>query len=195
MFGDPVMNVKGWEVKPLSKICTNLDSQRVPITASDREKGVYPYYGASGIVDYVDGFLFDEDLLLVSEDGANLLARVTPIAFAVSGRVWVNNHAHVLRFTEKATQLYVEHRINGIDISIYITGTAQPKLNQAQLNLLPIPLPPLALQNRFAAFVEQVDKSKFVGHKCIKKYTCSIESIRRAILELCNGILFRGWSK
>lgn len=93
MFGDPETNPNGWEYKKLSEICQNLDSKRVPITSSERKKGIYPYYGASGIVDYVDDYIFDDNLLLVSEDGANLLSRVTPIAFEVKGKIWVNNHA------------------------------------------------------------------------------------------------------
>jgi type I restriction enzyme S subunit len=93
-----VENGKGWVTKYLNEIALNLDSRRVPITKRDRTAGEYPYYGASGIVDYVDDFIFEGDALLVSEDGANLLARSTPIAFSVSGKYWVNNHAHVLKF-------------------------------------------------------------------------------------------------
>ena len=90
----------------------------------------------------MEEYIFDEELLLVSEDGANLLARVTPIAFPSFGKVWVNNHAHVLRFDNAFTQCYVENLLNMIDISHYVTGTAQPKLNQAKLNTIPIPEPP-----------------------------------------------------
>jgi type I restriction enzyme S subunit len=181
MFGDPVMNPMGWEIKLLSDICENLDSRRIPITYGDRKKGSYPYYGASGIVDYVEDYIFNENLLLVSEDGANLLARVTPIAFSVSGQIWVNNHAHVLRFAEMATQIYVEHRINRIDISTYITGTAQPKLNQAQLNAFQIPLPPLDHQNRFADFVRAADKSKFEMKQGLKK----LELLFKSLMQKC----------
>ena len=119
MFGDPVANTKGWAVKHLPDISENLDSHRIPITSGSRKIGQYPYYGASGIVDYVEDYIFDEDLLLISEDGANLLARVTPIAFPSSGKVWVNNHAHVLRFCDASTQCYVECLLNMIDISHY----------------------------------------------------------------------------
>ena len=135
-----------WELVPLGAICENLDGKRRPITKSDRKPGPYPYYGASGIVDHVEGYIFDEPLLLVSEDGANLVARSTPIAFSVSGKIWVNNHAHALRFREMATQRFVEQYLNAISISVYVTGAAQPKLNQAQLNSIPIPLPPLDKQ-------------------------------------------------
>jgi type I restriction enzyme S subunit len=132
---------EGWVETTLDKISTNLDSQRIPITKSDRKAGQYPYYGASGIVDYVEDYIFDGDTLLISEDGANLLARSTPIAFSVSGRYWVNNHAHILKFEDMATQRYVEFYIGSIRLDEYITGAAQPKLNQRALNSIPIPIP------------------------------------------------------
>ena len=158
MFGDPVANPTRWQKKRFDAICENLDSRRIPITASERKAGIYPYYGASGIVDYVDGYIFDEDMLLISEDGANLIARVTPIAFSVSGKVWVNNHAHVVRFSDICTQKYVEYYFSMIDISNYISGTAQPKLNQSKLNSMLIPIPKIELQKEFLEFCNQIDK-------------------------------------
>ena len=124
----------------LDKICENLDYMRKPITGKDRIEGSIPYYGASGVVDYVKDNIFDEELLLISEDGANLLARTTPIAFSIRGKTWVNNHAHVLRFSDKKLQRFVELYLNGIKLDSYITGTAQPKLNQKMLNSIPIPI-------------------------------------------------------
>ena len=163
LFGDPETNPKGWTRQRLDQICENLDSRRVPITSTDRKAGNYPYYGASGIVDYVKDYIFDEDILLISEDGANLVMRSTPIAFSVSGKVWVNNHAHVVRFESKATQKYIEICFALTDISGSITGTAQPKLNQAKLNAMMFCVPPIELQEQFATFVEQTDKSKLCG--------------------------------
>ena len=160
MFGDPLSNPKGWQTKRFDSICENLDSRRKPITASEREAGKYPYYGASGIVDYVADYIFDEDILLVSEDGANLLMRSTPIAFSVSGKVWVNNHAHVVRFNDKGLQKYIEVCFSMIDISNQITGSAQPKLNQAKLNAMFFPIPDKKLTDSFLEFLVQVDKSK-----------------------------------
>jgi type I restriction enzyme S subunit len=130
-----------WPTKTLDQISTNLDYRRVPITKGDRKAGDFPYYGASGIVDYVDDYIFDGDALLVSEDGANLLARSTPIAFSVSGRYWVNNHAHILQFADIVTQRFVEYFLESIPLDEYITGAAQPKLNQRALNSIPIPIP------------------------------------------------------
>ena len=168
MFGDPILNEKNWKICYLNNISENLDAERIPITAKNRNKGKIPYYGASGIIDYVENYIFNENLLLISEDGANLLTRVLPIAFSVTGKIWVNNHAHVLRFYNSYTQTYIEYLLNMMDISNYITGTAQPKLNQAKLNEILIPFPPIELQNKFAEFVKQVDKSKVIFEKALK---------------------------
>lgn len=144
LFGSTLASAfgaKNWPTKYLHDISENLDRFRVPITKGDRVSGDVPYYGASGVVDYVEGFLFEEDLLLISEDGANLLARTYPIAFSISGKSWVNNHAHVLRFPDFETQEFVRLYLNSISLEPYVSGMAQPKLNQAQLNRIPIPFP------------------------------------------------------
>jgi type I restriction enzyme, S subunit len=131
---------EGWVETKLVSIAENLDSKRVPITKSERTEGEYPYYGASGIVDHVSDFLFDEELLLISEDGANLLARTYPIAFSASGKYWVNNHAHVLRFKNSKEQKFIEYYLNSISLFPYVSGMAQPKLNQKSLNNIPVPM-------------------------------------------------------
>ena len=146
-----------WEEKPLGKVAENLDNKRRPITSSDREAGDVPYYGASGIVDYVEGFIFDEDLLCVSEDGANLVARTYPIAFSISGKTWVNNHAHVLRFEHACTQKFIEVYLNSIKLDDFITGMAQPKLNKAMLDRIPIPHPRVPEQHRIASCISTLD--------------------------------------
>ena len=177
MFGDPVTNPKGWETKRFDAICENLDSRRKPITASERESGKYPYYGASGIVDYVADYIFDEDILLVSEDGANLLMRSTPIAFSVSGKVWVNNHAHVVRFNDMGLQKYIEVFFSMIDISDQITGSAQPKLNQAKLNAMLFPIPDKEFTDSFLKFFDQIDKIKVVVQKALNKTQTLFDSL------------------
>ena len=179
MFGDPVSNPMGWKRVRFDSISENLDSKRVPVTESDRKDGVYPYYGASGIVDWINDYIFDEDILLVSEDGANLLMRSTPIAFSVSGKSWVNNHAHVVRFHDFATQKFIEVYFSLIDISEYITGTAQPKLNQAKLNTMLFCWPPLSLQKQFAAFVERVDQQKQTVQQSLEK----LELMKKALMQ------------
>lgn len=148
---------KNAEVYYLNEISENCDNQRKPVTSGNRIAGEYPYYGASGIVDYVDDYLFEGDYLLISEDGANLLVRNTPIAFSISGRNWVNNHAHVLHFDTYETRKYVEIYLNSIDLSPYITGGAQPKLNQKNLNKIPILLPAPAEQARIVSILDRFD--------------------------------------
>lgn len=125
----------------LDHICENLDNKRIPITRDVRASGEYPYYGASGVIDYVEDYIFEGDALLVSEDGANLLARSTPIAFSVSGKYWVNNHAHILKFVDQELQKYVEYLLENTKLDDFITGAAQPKLTQRALNTIPIRIP------------------------------------------------------
>lgn len=177
MFGDPITNPMGWELHRFDSLCENLDSRRRPITASERETGSYPYYGASGIVDYVADYIFDENILLVSEDGANLLMRSTPIAFSVSGKVWVNNHAHVVRFEKMSMQKYIEVFFSMIDISDYITGSAQPKLNQAKLNAMMFPVPSEERLDAFLKIIEQVDKSKVAVQKALDEAQTLFDSL------------------
>lgn len=141
----------------LSDLAENLDSRRRPVTKGDRVPGDIPYYGASGVVDYVSEYIFEGDYLLVSEDGANLLARSTPIAFSISGKAWVNNHAHILRFGSYVERRFVEIYLNSIDLSPYVGGGAQPKLNQANLNKIPIPVPSSDEQDRIVAILDRFD--------------------------------------
>ena len=149
--------VFGYAVVTLEDIAENCDSMRKPVTSGKREAGEYPYYGASGIVDYVKGYIFDGDYLLVSEDGANLLARSTPIAFSISGKNWVNNHAHVLKFDCYETRRFVEFYLNSIDLAPYISGGAQPKLNQKNLNRIEIPLPSQERQKYIVDILDRFD--------------------------------------
>jgi len=146
-----------WEKKLLGNIAENLDYKRVPITGSDRVKGKIAYYGASGIIDYVKGYIFDDDLLCVSEDGANLVARTYPIAFSITGKTWVNNHAHVLKFEKYYTQVLVENYLNSMNIEDFLTGMAQPKLNRGQLDLIPLLLPKPSEQQKIADILLSVD--------------------------------------
>ena len=149
--------VFGYAVVTLEDIAENCDSMRKPVTSGKREAGEYPYYGASGIVDYVKDYIFDGDHLLVSEDGANLLARSTPIAFSISGKNWVNNHAHVLKFDCYETRRFVEFYLNSIDLALYISGGAQPKLNQKNLNRIEIPLPSQERQKYIVDILDRFD--------------------------------------
>ena len=150
---------EGWVWCRLGDLLINRDGERKPLSSSVRSKQIkkkYDYYGATGVIDKVDNYIFDEKLLLVGEDGANLLSKVKPNAFFAEGKYWVNNHAHILDATNKNLLDYVIIVINTISLDNYITGTAQPKLSQENLNKIPIPLPPLAEQHRIAQKIEQL---------------------------------------
>jgi len=173
---------EGWEEKTLPDISENLDSKRKPVTKGKRESGIYPYYGASGIVDYVSDYLFDEDILLISEDGANLVARSTPIAFSVSGKVWVNNHAHILKFKNIYTQYFVEYYFASIKIDEYVTGAAQPKFSQKSMNKLPIWIPPLSEQQRIVATLDSLKSKVDRLQANFEKISQECDALKQAIL-------------
>ena len=148
-----------WKWVRFGSIMINRDSERIPLSVAERSKleKTFDYYGASGIIDKVDKYLFDKTLLLIGEDGANLLARSTPIAFLAKGKYWVNNHAHVLDSVEDTLSLeYIMYFVNAISLAKYVTGTAQPKMNQEKMNSIPVPLPPLAEQTRIVAKIEEL---------------------------------------
>ncbi len=128
---------KHWEVKKLKHQLNFLDGRRIPLSTEERTKvqGDYPYYGASGIIDHINDYIFDEDLILISEDGANLINRSTPISFIARGQYWVNNHAHIAKPKDGNIEFWSE-RVEQVDVSIYTTGSAQPKLTiQALANI------------------------------------------------------------
>ena len=174
---------EGSKETTVNHISTNLDSKRIPITKTDRVSGEYPYYGASGVVDHVADYIFEGDTLLISEDGANLLARSTPIAFSVSGKYWVNNHAHVLKFANMATQRFVEFYLGSVKVDGYITGAAQPKLTQTALNSIPIPIPEsvdaqAGIVQRIDALTEQADRLASLS----KRKLAALEMLKRSLL-------------
>jgi len=131
-----------WVVGPVKRFFTSCNTRRIPLSGEERggRSGVYPYYGASGIIDHINEYIFDEDLILVSEDGANLLNRATPIAFVATGKYWVNNHAHILRPLD-ANLLFWAERIESIDVTPFVTGSAQPKFTSEALGALIISAP------------------------------------------------------
>jgi type I restriction enzyme, S subunit len=172
-----------WPTRRVADVCENLDRQRVPITKGDREQGNIPYYGASGVVDHVKDFLFDEDLLLVSEDGANLLARSYPIAFSISGKAWVNNHAHVLRFSNRATQEFVRLYLNSISLRPYVTGMAQPKLNQGAMNDIPVPTPPIEVQEEIVRKADQIAIASKRVADAYEAQRADIAALRQSLLQ------------
>jgi type I restriction enzyme, S subunit len=174
---------ESWIETTVDKLSTNLDSHRVPITKSHRKSGRYPYYGASGIVDYVAEYIFEGNTLLVSEDGANLLMRSTPIAFSASGKYWVNNHAHILKFENMATQKFVEHYLASIPLDDYLTGAAQPKLNQKALNSIPIPIPKhVEKQARVVGGIEELATETQCLQSIYQQKLAALDALKKSLL-------------
>ncbi|WP_227715218.1 restriction endonuclease subunit S [Marinobacter sp. 1-3A] len=134
-----------WPSMKISNVAVYRNNKRIPLKSLDRAKrqGIYPYYGASGVVDYIDDYIFDGTYLLISEDGENLRSRKTPVAFKAHGKFWVNNHAHILEEKEEGILDYLEYYFSQLDLTPYITGAVQPKLNKANLDTIEIPIPPL----------------------------------------------------
>ena len=160
----------GWCLTDIGELLINRDGERKPVSSVIRSKQtskIYDYYGAAGVIDKVDSYLFDERLLLIGEDGANLLSRSKNNAFFAEGRYWVNNPAHVLDATDKNLLDFIAIVINSMKLDDYITGSAQPKLSQDNLNKIPIVLPPLAEQQRIIAeikkwftLIDQIEQDK-----------------------------------
>jgi type I restriction enzyme S subunit len=142
----------------LGDVVANLDSQRRPVTRSARRAGEFPYYGANGIQDYVDDFIFDGTFLLVGEDGSVVQKDRSPVLNWATGKIWVNNHAHVLvERVDAATLRFLFFYLQTIDITPYVTGGTRPKLNQGNLNRIPVPLPPLDEQEQIVAILDRLD--------------------------------------
>jgi type I restriction enzyme S subunit len=183
---------KDWAIELLGTICENLDSQRKPITQRDRIAGDIPYYGATGIVDYVKDHLFNEKLVLLGEDGAKWGAG-EKCSFTIEGKAWVNNHAHVLRPDRKiALDEWIVYNLNFQDLRPYISGMTVPKLNQGRMNEIKIPLPPLPEQKRIIAILDKafvaIDKAKSNTKKNLQNAKELFESyLRRVFAEKGKG--------
>lgn len=145
-----------WKKVKLGDICDILDSYRVPITAKNREVGIYPYYGANGIQDYVKDFIFDGDYVLVAEDGGYFGSKTKPISYKVSGKFWVNNHAHILKAKKDIFTDYLCYSTMFYDVSSLVNGATRQKLTQAALKEIKIPLPPIEEQKKIAARLDAV---------------------------------------
>ena len=176
---------KGWEVKEFGEVVINFDGKRVPLSSKYREtfKGSFRYYGACDIIDYVKEYIFDGDYILIGEDGANLLSKNKPLAFIVHGKFWVNNHAHICQPKDLIHIKFLEQQFQSKNINQYISGTAQPKLNQANLNKIPIIVPPIKEQQQI---VQEIESRLSVCDKMEETITTSLqqaEALRQSILK------------
>ncbi|MCR2807722.1 restriction endonuclease subunit S [Paenibacillus soyae] len=148
-----------WKITKLEDVSVNLNNKRIPLSSRDREKldKIYPYYGAQGIIDYVDNYLFDGEYLLIAEDGENLKSRKQNVANIAKGKFWVNNHAHILQNNSMSDLYFLYYLINNEDIGGYITGSVQPKLSKASLNSIKITLPALSEQRAISKLLKSLD--------------------------------------
>lgn len=164
-----------WEVKKLGYITECLDGRRIPLNAEQRGQmqGEYPYWGANSIVDYVDSWLFDEELVLLGEDGAPFFDTDRPVAFHVSGRIWVNNHAHVLRPAAIVSAAFLTSVLNCVDYSWYIAGATRDKLTQTDMRSIPVQLPPVHEQHAISTYLDgetrKLDRLVAKAHQAIRK--------------------------
>jgi type I restriction enzyme S subunit len=173
--------MREWRISQLGDLTNNFDGKRKPVKEADRHPGPYPYYGASGIVDSVDNYLFDGDYLLVAEDGENLRTRQTPIAFMATGKFWVNNHAHIITGNEQADTRFLMYALQGTDINGYITGAVMPKLTQGNLNMIEIAHPPIEEQRAIAHILGTLDDKIELN----RRMNQTLEDMARA--------LFKSW--
>ncbi len=175
-----------YEKKQLKEIVDNYDGKRIPIKSFDRESmsGEYPYYGASGIIDYVNDYIFDGEYLLISEDGANLTVRKYPIAFIANGKFWVNNHAHIVSAKENiSTNKYMEYIFAYTNISGYITGSAQPKMSQGKMNLIEFVIPPLNIQQKVVKYLDEISQKIEKIKQAQKAKMNSLKALKASILD------------
>lgn len=147
-----------FNMKRLKDVALVLDQYRKPITADQRSQDadvLYDYYGASGVIDKIDGYTIDDHVMLIGEDGANLRMRNLPLMYEVNGKAWINNHAHILKPKDGVDFNYLFYALEGLDLNPYITGSAQPKLSQENLRIISIPIPALEEQVRIAEFIHK----------------------------------------
>ena len=167
---------RGFPIKPLGEVAEFLDSRRRPITASERIPGPYPYYGANGQQDSVADYIFDEPLILLAEDGGPFDQPDRGIAYAIEGKTWVNNHAHVLRPRDHAQLRYLVRVLENYDVTPWITGSTRAKLTKAGAFKIQIPLPPLDEQKRIAGILDAADALRAKRREALSQLDTLLQS-------------------
>ncbi len=178
-----------WLTLPLGEICSILDSQRIPINSTERNQRIagksnaelFPYYGATGKVGQIDGFLFDGEFVLVGEDGAPFMEPNKGVSYIVRGKFWVNNHAHILE--HPTSNEFLCYYLRQIDYSTFVTGTTRLKLNQAELRRIPLPLPPPDEQKRIVAKIEELFSELDAGEENLRKARRQLGVYRQSLLK------------
>ncbi|EPM5932403.1 restriction endonuclease subunit S [Campylobacter coli] len=178
-----IMKTKTWEINKLEEVCEILDNKRVPISSKNRIRGIYPYYGASGIVDYIDKYIFDEELVLIGEDGAKWGAFENS-AFIAEGKYWVNNHAHILKpNNEILINKFLVYFLNYSNLEKYITGATVKKLNQQKLKQIEIPLPPLEEQMRIVKILDLAFEKIDTSVELLKANLANLDELAKSVLD------------
>lgn len=149
------------------EVTINYDKKRIPLSSVQREKrqGIYRYYGAQGVIDYIDNYIFDGIYLLIAEDGENLKSKKQNIAQVVDGQFWVNNHAHIVQGNELCDTRYLCYLLNSMDLSGYITGSAQPKLSQANLSAIKLGIPSIEEQANIVSYLYLLDQKIMINQQ------------------------------
>ncbi len=199
MMEEPYELPEGWVWTRLESCVDILDAQRIPINSEEREKrkGDSPYYGATGQIGWIDDYIFDEELLLLGEDGAPFFEKKKNVAYIITGKSWVNNHAHVLRAIKKLTSnRFLGHYLNSFDYHGYVKGTTRLKLNQAALRTIPIPLSPLNEQHLVVAKLEALLSQVNASKEHLAKVPTLIKQFRQSVLAAaCSGRLTEDWRR
>ena len=181
-----------WEKKRLEECVEFLDGLRKPIKSEDRksEQGLYPYFGASGIIDYIDGYIFDGEYILLSEDGANIIDRNYRVAFIAKGKIWVNNHAHVLQPYDGFDINFLSETLERLNYAVYNTGTTMPKLNQEVCRNINLKIPTTKEQNKIGNLLSLLNKRIATQNKIIDKLQSLIKGINQRVF-MNNGINYK----
>lgn len=182
-----------WEVKRVKDIFNSLDHKRIPLSGSEREKmekQIYDYYGASGVIDKVQDYIFNDRLILIGEDGANLINRSKPLAFIAEGKFWVNNHAHILKPKKGFSIDYYVHALEALDYSIWISGSAQPKLNQEKLNNVEVCVPLTKEQEAIAEFISKKVKVIETKIALLERKSTYYKELSKSLINetVCKGL-------
>ena len=158
-----IFNKNEWKKVKLGDVCDILDSKRIPISEEKRIKGEYPYYGANGIQGYINDYIFDEELVLLAEDGGNFGSKTKPIAYKISGKTWVNNHAHVLKAKDEIISTdFLLYSLMFYDVTKLITGTTRKKLTRAGIEKITLSIPTLSIQNKITNNLEKIENFIFL---------------------------------